>query len=188
MAYYARHRWEDELSEIKRLGSLGKNMAQIGKEFGVSRQRMKQVVKKHIPDWHSQYGAVVNKKVRAAKYFQKWGNKQDTDLYSVQRAKFRAKKSNCVRTGYEWTVEFGDFIWPDTCPILGLPLDYFAETIQENSPSFDRIDNDVGYVKGNVQIISWRANRIKNNGTAKEHRQIADFLDTLESVPLPSQG
>jgi hypothetical protein len=60
--------------------------------------------------------------------------------------------------------------------LLGIELDYFAERTQENSPSFDRVDSSKGYVKGNVIVCSWRANRIKNDGTAEEHRKIYEFL------------
>jgi hypothetical protein len=63
------------------------------------------------------------------------------------------------------------------CPVFGLELDWFAEARKENSPSFDRVDPKLGYIKGNVQIISARANRIKNDGTAEEHRLIAAYMD-----------
>lgn len=33
-----------------------------------------------------------------------------------------------------------------------------------------------GYVPGNVEVISFRANRIKNNGTADEHERIAQWM------------
>jgi hypothetical protein len=41
----------------------------------------------------------------------------------------------------------------------------------------DRIDNNEGYVKGNVAVISFRANTLKNNATAEELRAIADYMD-----------
>jgi hypothetical protein len=63
---------------------------------------------------------------------------------------------------------------PSTCPILGIPLS--SETKRhDGSPTLDRIDNDLGYVKGNVIVISWRANRIKSDATKEELRALADF-------------
>ena len=59
------------------------------------------------------------------------------------------------------------------CPILGIPLEWSAlrnngTTALPNSPSLDRIDPERGYVKGNVWIISYRANMIKSNATHEE--------------------
>jgi hypothetical protein len=39
--------------------------------------------------------------------------------------------------------------------------------------SFDRIDPTKGYIKGNVQIVSQRANRIKSNSTLEEFEEMA---------------
>lgn len=173
--------WEKELPNIKSLGLNSNTMADIAREYGVSRQRIKQIVKKYIPEWGSTCGQVAKKKKKQEEYFKRWGEKQDTDLYTAQRIKYRGKKYNAQRVGYKWDIDFGDIKWNTHCPILGIELDYFAENTQENSPSFDRIDTNIGYVKGNVQILSWRANRIKNNGTAEEHRKIADYLDSLHT-------
>lgn len=180
MPFVTTIKWKEELPVIKALGSEGWNQTDLAKKYNVTRQRMKQVIDRYIPDWHDNYGHAVNRKAREEKKFLKWGIKEDSDLYRAKRTKFRSKKYGSDSRGLEWTIEFGDIEWPTHCPILGLELDYFAETRQENSPSFDRIDSSKGYVKGNVQIMSWRANRIKNDGTADEHRRIAEYLDTLQ--------
>lgn len=172
-------KWADEIENLKNMGKQGLTMADVAKQYGVSRQRIKQVTAKFLPEWKETYGHAVRNEQKEERWKAKWGHKQDTDLYHVQRDKFRAKKYNAERTGYTWGVEFGDIEWPTHCPILGLELNYFAEFRQENSVSFDRIDSNIGYEKGNIQILSWRANRIKNDGSAEEHRLIANYLDSI---------
>jgi hypothetical protein len=46
----------------------------------------------------------------------------------------------------------------------------------DNSATIDRIDNARGYVRDNVLICSWKANRLKSDGTAEDHRQIPEFF------------
>lgn len=181
MVFKRKVHWDEELEWIKQAGKDGITYEQIGQKYGVSRERIRQVVRKHIPNWDEAHGRTTKRRVQDEQYRLKWGNKPETsvELYNAQRSKFRAKKYNAQRTGWEWSISFGDLDWPTHCPILGMELDYFAEGRQENSPSFDQIDAGKGYVKGNVHIISWRANRIKNNGTAEEHRKIADYLEKL---------
>jgi hypothetical protein len=48
-----------------------------------------------------------------------------------------------------------------------------------NSPSLDRIDNNKGYVKGNVIIVCSRANCIKNDGTWQEIMADRRILQTI---------
>lgn len=177
-------KWERELPVLKELGSMGHTQTSLAKKYGITRQRMKQILDRYIPDWKENYGHAVNRKQTSQEFFEKWGYKEDTDLYRSKRDKFRNKKYMAQSTGWEWTISFGDLEWPTHCPIFGIELDYFAESRQENSPSFDRIDSSLGYVKGNVRIMSWRANRIKNDGSAEEHRKIADFLDSISNPTL----
>jgi len=101
-------------------------------------------------------------------------------IYESIRSRFDVKRQNSKAKGVEFSVQLSDLDIPLSCPILGITLDYFAENSKaDNYPTFDRIDNTRGYVSGNVHIVSWRANRIKNDGTAEEHRKIAEYLDSL---------
>lgn len=72
------------------------------------------------------------------------------------------------RADIECSIEHSDIIIPDVCPILGIPLFKVGGKPTPNSPSLDRIDSSKGYVKGNVWVVSWRANWIKNNSTISE--------------------
>jgi hypothetical protein len=66
---------------------------------------------------------------------------------------------------------------PDFCPVLGTPMIYGNEGIrQDNSASIDRYDSTKPYEPGNVAIISWRANRIKNDGTLEEHERLVAWM------------
>ena len=155
-------------------------------EGKVTKQRIDQILKKHdlnpakflrekrVKDWTEKMSA-------------KFGENHLTTLsrtdvvYQQMKEKFKNKKSNTY--GHKWTIEFGDLDFPSHCPMLGMELDYFAQRSQENSVSFDRVDSDKGYVKGNVIICSWRANRIKNDGTADEHRKIYEYLTKFFDKP-----
>ena len=78
-------------------------------------------------------------------------------------------KQNARKRGIEFNLKRGDVSWVDTCPLLGISLNYKAgEDSYDNSPSVDRIDESKGYVKDNVWVISNKANRMKNDGNSAE--------------------
>lgn len=89
--------------------------------------------------------------------------------------------------------EYIKSIWTDICPILGIPL-YCAvfesglsrtqskAKPMDNSPTIDRMDPNKGYVKGNVCVMSYRANMIKNCGSLEEHEKIVAFLKSIKTT------
>lgn len=166
---------------LKKYGEEGLTLKEIADKYGVTKQRIQQLLKMYLPEWKELYGGVVRRRVKADEYYAKHGKKEDTDLYRAKKHKFNRKKANALKVGYSWDIQFGDLEWPSLCPILGIELNYFAETRLENSPSFDRVDSTKGYEKGNVVVVSWRANRIKNDGTIEEHEAIVKYLKTLHT-------
>lgn len=90
---------------------------------------------------------------------------------------------------FDLDLDFLMSILPSHCPILGIELDYLATSgkMTDSSPSVDRLNNDIGYVKTNIVVMSVRANRLKSDANAEDLRKIADFLEKHQrSVELTS--
>lgn len=87
-------------------------------------------------------------------------------------AKQRAKKLDIP---FELT-EF-DIRIPTYCPILGIQLEFNKIRPLANSPSIDRIVPSLGYVPSNIQIISVKANRAKNNLSFDELKLFAKWIN-----------
>lgn len=70
-----------------------------------------------------------------------------------------------------------DFDIPAVCPVLGIPL-MFAEggSPTDNSPSLDKFIPELGYVKGNVAVISMKANRMKSNATVEDVERLLNWM------------
>lgn len=81
-----------------------------------------------------------------------------------------ASRSRARKVGLEHTLSLEDIIIPEVCPYLEIPLvcNHGGNGYNENSPSVDRIDNSKGYIPGNVEIISRKANTMKSNATIDE--------------------
>jgi hypothetical protein len=178
MPFKSKINWELEKQNILFMGEKHRTYQEIANHYGVSKQRIKQVCDK-LNIHPTLIGKKSLKGSREAEYRKKWGNKNGTAIYDQQREKYRLKKANATRAGVEFNINFGDIVWNTHCPMLGIELDYFASGRKENMPTFDRIDSLKGYVHGNVQIISMRANRIKNDSTVEELCKIADYMRNL---------
>jgi hypothetical protein len=95
------------------------------------------------------------------------------------------KKENVILTnakqrskerGWYFNLTIDDIKIPDICPVLGIPIYRDSNKLNENSPTLDRIDNTKGYVKGNVCVISHRANVIKSFGSLEEHIKVINYI------------
>lgn len=86
-------------------------------------------------------------------------------------------RSHAKQRGLEFTITREDFPegLPTHCPVFGVPFDSLGSG-SENVPTFDRFDSNLGYVPGNVQIISRRANVLKSDGTLYELSSIVRWM------------
>lgn len=105
-----------------------------------------------------------------------WRNKE----YNPEKIMFQSAKDRAKRKGLEFTITLEDIKIPKACPIFGLTLSASIGRFNENSPSLDRINNSKGYVKGNIIVISYRANQIKNDATPDELMKIGLFFKKFD--------
>jgi len=104
--------------------------------------------------------------------------RENPEAEMLRRARRRAKVQ-CI----PFSIDIDDINIPEICPILGICLKQSEDRYPSRcSPSLDKIDPDLGYIKGNVQVISYKANTMKSDATVPEMVQFA--LWVLESNTL----
>lgn len=96
----------------------------------------------------------------------------DPRVRFLGRAKNRAKK---FKLPFNITLE--DIIIPEICPLLNIKIFRGVRKLCSNSPSLDRKIPNLGYVKGNIWVISHKANAIKNDATLQELKLITHNLE-----------
>jgi hypothetical protein len=84
-------------------------------------------------------------------------------LNNPAKALFLTARKRARKHGHPFAITIADVCVPECCPVLGIPLVVAEGRFTDNSPTLDRIKNSEGYVRGNVRVISYRANRIKSN-------------------------
>ena len=80
------------------------------------------------------------------------------------------------------SVELYKELTVDFCPLLGVPLQYEkfeGNRCPDNYATLDRIDSSKGYEEGNVIVISFRANSLKNSATIEEMKTIVKNWESL---------
>lgn len=148
-----------------------------GKEY---REENKEALKAKRKEYYEQNKERLkehNKQKRLEKYKanpekdmakQKQWKLNNIERYLVQSARSRAKKYNLP-----FDITHEDVVVPEFCPYLGIKLVPFSEW---SSPSLDKIVPELGYVKGNIQVISTKANTMKNSATQDELVRFAEAV------------
>lgn len=155
--------------------------------------------KEQIHKYSSEYNMRPEVIERKATWYQEKMSKMTIEerlKLMVKRAKDRAKLKNV-----EFNITWEDIEYVDICPILEIPLNW-GETSNEggrniDTPSLDRINPSLGYIKGNVKIISTLANMMKSSANREqinlfckninkyiENEEIVQTIENNESIEL----
>lgn len=104
------------------------------------------------------------------------GRRQANPKWELWRlAKLRARKFDLPFEITEADIEI-----PATCPVLGIPVASCAGKPGPGSPTVDRIEPAKGYVPGNIQVISHRANVLKHDASLEELTKLGDWASARQ--------
>jgi hypothetical protein len=106
--------------------------------------------------------------------YQKEYRRNNWERRLLRKAKERANKHNIP---FDITVK--DVVIPTHCPVLGIPLFFTERKATDNTPSLDRIVPALGYIKGNIAVISHRANRLKQDSTVEDVLKLLAWLQRV---------
>jgi hypothetical protein len=114
-----------------------------------------------------------NRKLSKEKY-EELGEKYIKSMW--WRAKKRSEKS-----GIEFNILKEDIVIPEFCPVFGFTFQVGdGKGPIDKSPSLDRINNSKGYIKSNIQVISFKANRMKNDCNVDDVEKLLCFMKLVK--------
>lgn len=165
-------RWKDEhreqvreaSREYQRLRRKDPEVAQRGREMAKEwYHNNKEAAKEQYKNW----------KAKNPGYHTEWNRqnrKKKPELYLWRSVRNRAKSEGIV-----FSLSSEDILVPEYCPALGIKLAIGASGMAPECASVDRVIPELGYVKGNIRVISMRANVIKRNATPEELEKVAAY-------------
>tara|TARA_R110000796_G_scaffold4724_2_gene18051 strand:- start:2064 stop:2567 length:504 start_codon:yes stop_codon:yes gene_type:complete len=92
-------------------------------------------------------------------------------------------KKRAKRKGIVFTILKEEIHIPSYCPLLGIPLmkNPNGRYQWDNSATIDKIDNNKGYVVGNVWVVSSLANLIMSSATAEQIIAVGEGLKAKQT-------
>lgn len=177
--------------EEKSLDQFHRNAAHPG---GLS-IRCKPCHKKKNLEYRRRHKAKINERNRASYYRNKPARRIIQKRYEqkIKEATFSDKtlqakrlldnaRIRAKRYGIPIAITWRDIEIPDVCPVLGIPLKVNKRSMGRDSPSLDRIIPSLGYVPGNILVVSMRANQIKTDANPEEILRVAMFYSQMRSL------
>ena len=103
---------------------------------------------------------------------------ENKEMWMCTASKVRAKQKNLP---FNLSTEYLKEIWPEDnkCPALGITMRKGDFCVTDHSPTLDRIIPKLGYIKGNVQVVSALANRIMSDATVNQVMAVAKHYEKI---------
>jgi len=96
---------------------------------------------------------------------------KDQRKVMLRNARTRAKTK-----GLPFDLVLEDIVIPERCPVLGVEFRKEVVRNMRYCASLDRILPELGYIRGNVEVISFRANKLKNDATVEEIEAVLSYM------------
>jgi hypothetical protein len=88
----------------------------------------------------------------------------------------RNAKKRAAQKGLPFSLVPEDVFVPVFCPVLGIKLQFSGPKMDPSNATIDRIIPEIGYVRENIAVISWRANCLKRDATLSELESVAAWM------------
>ncbi len=145
--------------------------------------RLKQMPKEQLKQVRVNIDKKWNNSTKGQTAKQRWKERDPKWAWIVSAVGGARARSKEQDVPFSITNEYILSITSDTCPVLGTKFIFIGgSSISKHSPSIDKIIPALGYVEGNVAVISARANMIKSNASYEEVQQVADWLKTVTTL------
>ena len=133
--------------------------------------------------WISSKTAENQKRIWANREHQRKSSKKGHIVSLLKNIKRNCEIKNIL---FDISAEYIYDIAPDICPVFKIALGWCKITggkAKQNSPSIDRINPKLGYIEGNIQVISNFANTMKQNATPEQLKQFGEWAISQYRIP-----
>ena len=97
--------------------------------------------------------------------------------YRPTRMLYKAAMHRARVLGLPFSITEADIVIPSHCPVLGIELRAGRGKTLPSSPTLDRLRPELGYVPGNVTVISHLANTIKRDADSATVFRVAQWME-----------
>lgn len=104
---------------------------------------------------------------------------RENPWYDQASGIFSRSKAAGIENGFKSICELASYlmsICPSHCPVFDVPFVRGSAGFSPYAPTVDRKDNSLGYVRGNLQVISMKANGMKANASDDEMKMFAEWI------------